>query len=69
MTLDSLATRARTSDEATAHKRRVTKVQSILFDLCRGAIPHDRARFALEVAGLAPEAATALVESAKRNIR
>jgi len=69
MTLNDHIARARTSDEATAHKRRVTKVQSILFDLCRGAIPHDRARFALEAAGLAPEAATALVDSARRNIR
>lgn len=66
--LDVYVTRAATSTPEQAHKRRVYKVQGVLVDLSRGTIRPSKARFMLEAAGLAPDAARTLVESAVKNL-
>jgi hypothetical protein len=65
-TLDQLVEQARTSTPAEAHKRRVLRVQSILFDFKRGALLDGNALALLEDAGVSPEGAADMIERHRR---
>lgn len=66
--LDVYVTRAATATPEAAHKRRVIRVQSILYDLCAGHITRANAERMLTDAGVSPECAKGWLESAAKNV-
>jgi hypothetical protein len=65
MTLSEIAARARTSEEAEAHKRRVMRVSQIMYDLRERNLSPASAKMMLENAGVSQDGAARMVEGAK----